>query len=42
MKCHAHPDELESVEIGILTTDNLYDAGFSPFSARNSVFHDEL
>ena len=42
MKCHAHPDELESVKIGFLTTDNLYGAGFSPFSARYSVFHDEL
>ena len=42
MKCHAHPDELESVKIGFLTTDNLYGAGFGLFSARYSVFHDEL
>ena len=42
MKCHAHPDELESVKIGFLTVENLYDAGFSPFPARYSAFHDEL
>ena len=42
MKCHAHPDELESVKIGFPTVENLYDAGFSPFSARYRVFHDEL
>ena len=42
MKCHAHPDELESAKIGFLTIENLYNAGFSPFSSRYRVFHDEF
>ena len=42
MKCHDHPDDLESVKIGFPTTDNLHGAGFGPFFARYSVFHDEL
>ena len=42
MKCHAHPDELESVKIGFLTTENLYGAGFCPFSARYTVILHEF